>query len=45
MHNNVKTTANNEEVAHHKPLYYSFSTINDKEQKIFATEEEVRTGD
>ena len=39
------TTNNGDKFAANSPLYYSFSTINEGEQKIFATEAEAKSGD
>ena len=40
-----KTSSSGENIAAASPLYYSYSKINDREQKIFATEAEVNSGD
>lgn len=40
-----KTTKAGDTIAAVSPLYYSFSMINEREQKIFATETEVKSGD
>ena len=45
MHNSVCTTAKSEQISHDQPLYYSYTNIDDKEQKIYAKEDEVRGGD
>ena len=45
MHMNVRTTAKSEEISHDQPLYYSYTNIDDREQRIYATEDEVRRGD
>ena len=42
-HHVSNTTNSGEQIEANNPLYYSFSNINENEQKIFATENEAKS--